>query len=64
MRSCNSYQDIETPEDLEEEMTEETRFEMELQEMLEEYDADMNCPYRTYKMNCINAIRRRHANGK
>lgn len=47
MRSVNSYQDIKTPEDLEEENT----YESILQSLLEEYDPECGS-YSAYVSNC------------
>ena len=47
MRSVNSYQDIKTPEDLEEENT----YESILQSLLEEYDPECGS-YNAYASNC------------
>lgn len=55
MRSCNSYQDIKTPEELEEESV----YQSQLQEMLDEYDPDMGCAFQQYKLTCIRKLRER-----
>lgn len=48
MRSCNSYQDIKSPDELEEE----SRYESILSSLLEEYDAEEMGDYRNYKNWC------------
>lgn len=55
MRSCNSYQDIKTPEELEEEAI----YESQLQELLDEYDPDMGCTFQQYKKSCIYTLRQK-----
>lgn len=55
MISCNSYQDIKTPEELEEEAI----YESQLQEMLDEYDPDMGCTFQQYKKSCIYTLRQK-----
>jgi len=52
MRSCNSYQDIKSPDELEEE----SRYESILSSLLEEYDADEG-DFRAYKNWCIKRAR-------
>jgi hypothetical protein len=47
MRSCNSYQDIKSPDELEEE----SRYESILSSLLEEYDAEEG-DFRAYKNWC------------
>lgn len=53
MRSCNSYQDIKSPDELEEE----SRYESILSSLLEEYDAEEMGDYRNYKNWCIKRAR-------
>lgn len=55
MRSANSYQDIDTPEDEEEQ----NEFDSALEEMLDEYDPDEagSCSFTTYKNNCMRFLR-------
>lgn len=59
MQSINSYQDIKTPEDIEEE----DLFEARLDSLLDDFDpeeaAAHGCSYQRYKQNCINQLRRR-----
>lgn len=62
MRCAKSYQDIKTPEEIEEEQ----EFESELDEMLEEFDpeeaAANHCSFATYRANCRNILNRRRQN--
>ncbi|MBQ0165478.1 MAG: hypothetical protein KBT02_00035 [Treponema sp.] len=60
MRSCNSYQDIKTPEELEEEAI----YESQLQDLLDEYDPDMSCTFQQYKSTCIRRLRERRKKWK
>lgn len=57
MRCVNSYQDIKTPEEEEEEWDEE----MELQRMAEEYDPEEagGCSFSQYMANCRRSLRNR-----
>lgn len=57
MRSCNSYQDIKSPE----EMEEDERWEDEYESMLEEYDPEEadGCSFAQYKANCRRMINQR-----
>lgn len=55
MRSYDSYQDIETPEEIEEEFA----FESELDSLLAEYDPAEagNCSFQQYRLTCIRRLR-------
>lgn len=56
MQCCNSYQEIKTPEDLEEEVI----FESIYEELLDEWDPDEagNCSFNTFANNCRSQARR------
>lgn len=57
MRSCNSYQDIKTPEEIEEDSC----WESEYESMVEEYDPEEadGCSLAQYKANCRSMLNKR-----
>lgn len=57
MISCNSYQDIKTPEEIEED----DYWESEYEDMVDEYDQEEagGCSYAQYKANCRRIINQR-----
>lgn len=57
MRCANSYQDIETPEEMEEENTYESIYERLLEEFDPEEAAENHCSYASYRANCARRAR-------